>query len=49
MNSDLKTLIDEYIKSIEKDLPPEILSKEIETLRDFQDWVDDNGLTVDVN
>ena len=35
----LKKFIDEYIKSLENELPPEILSKEIEVLKDFQDWV----------
>ena len=36
---EIKRFIDEYIKSIEKELPPEILSNEIEVLKSFQNWV----------
>lgn len=40
----LEELIHAYIKSIEKDLPPEIVSKEIEVLENFLKWNKNNNL-----
>jgi hypothetical protein len=39
MNEKLKKLIDKYIDDLKNTLPPEILSKETEVLKNFQDWV----------
>lgn len=38
-SKELRALIDEYITRLEKELPSDILSKEIEVLKDFYKWV----------